>query len=212
MFLSGLFSNPILFFAYIGILIVIVSIHEYAHAYTADRLGDPTPGLAGRLTLNPKAHLDPLGSLLFLLIGFGWGRPVPFDPYNLKDPRKDAALISFAGPASNLVMASVGSVILYLFNFNDASNISTIGYSIVMLFIRLNIVLGVFNLLPFAPLDGFKIVGGLLSEKQAQDWYGLERYGTIFLLFFILPFMGERSMLDIFISPVIAFLTGILIP
>lgn len=212
MFLTGLFSNPLLFVFYIAILVIIISVHEFAHAYMADRLGDPTPELAGRLTLNPKAHLDPLGSILFLLFGFGWGRPVPFDPYNLRNPRKDAALISLAGPASNLIMALGASLVLYLFNFSGTSEISSIGYSILVLFIRLNIILGVFNLLPFAPLDGFKIVGGFLNDNQAHDWYGLERYGMLFLIFFILPFAGEKSMLDIFVSPVISFLTGILVP
>lgn len=190
---------------FLVILVATITIHEFAHAYTADKLGDPTPSLAGRLTLDPRAHLDMMGSLLFLLVGFGWGKPVPFDPYNLKNPRKDAAIISFAGPLSNIILAVVCSIILYLTQNGFVS-------AILGMVIHLNVTLALFNMLPFAPLDGFKIVGGLLSDDQAHDWYSLERFGVIFLIFSLLPFVGNRSMLDIFLFPAIKNITGILIP
>src|SRR3972149_11313525 len=95
-------------------LIISITIHEFAHGFAADKLGDPTPRIQGRLTLNPKAHLDPFGTIMILLVGFGWGKPVQFDPYNLKDPRRDAALISLAGPASNIILAILLSIILRL--------------------------------------------------------------------------------------------------
>src|SRR3990167_3483958 len=110
--LGFLFTDPLQFLIWAAALVSAVTVHEFAHAWTAVRLGDPTPKLQGRLTLNPLAHLDPLGTLMLLLVRFGWGKPVVFDPYNLKNPRRDAAVISLAGPAANLLLASILSVLL----------------------------------------------------------------------------------------------------
>ena len=172
MFLLEFLSKPELLIIFLLSLVLAVTVHEFAHAWTADRLGDPTPGLMGRLTLNPAAHLDPIGSLLFLFIGFGWGKPVPYDPFNLKDPRRDAALISVAGPLSNFIMALAAAIIIKLLNLVELNFLTSIGYLFLVNLIRINIVLGIFNLLPFSPLDGFQFVGGLLSKKQAQEWMG----------------------------------------
>src|SRR3990172_5876251 len=103
--INVLFANPFLFFIYVIALLFAIAIHEFSHAWAADRAGDPTPRLQGRLTLNPIVHIDPFGLIFLLFFGFGWGKPVTFDPYNLKHPRKDAALISIAGPISNFIMA-----------------------------------------------------------------------------------------------------------
>jgi len=206
MYFLSLLQNPLMVVFFLVILVITVSIHEFAHAWAADKLGDPTPSLAGRLTLNPAAHLDPIGSIMFLLIGFGWGKPVPFDPYNLRDPKRDAAIISLAGPASNLALAAAAALIL---RFGVDGGIIA---GILETTIHLNVVLAVFNLLPVAPLDGFKIVGGLLSDEQAREWYSLERYGIIFLIFLLVPFTGGRSMLEIFVVPIIQNITNILIP
>lgn len=205
------FTDPLSLLFFIIALSFTIAVHEYSHAKMADYLGDPTARLAGRLTLNPIAHLDPVGLIFLLIFGFGWGKPVPFDPFNLKNPRKGAALISIVGPGSNFIMATVGGLLFrlpVLFNLSLSQPLTIF----LSLFIYLNIILGVFNLLPFAPLDGFKIVGGILSEDQADEWYRLERYGIIFLLFFILPLVGNRSMLGILLSPLIKFLTNLLIP
>jgi Zn-dependent protease len=105
--LATLFTNPLLFIIWAVALVLAIAIHEYAHARAADTLGDPTPRALGRLTLDPRAHLDPLGTLMLLVLGFGWGRPVEFDPYNLRSPRRDGALIALAGPVSNLLFALV---------------------------------------------------------------------------------------------------------
>lgn len=212
MILSELFSNPIAGIFFLISIVIAVSVHEFAHAKVADTLGDPTPASLGRVTLDPRAHLDLMGSILFLMIGFGWGKPVPFDPYNLENPKRDAALIALAGPGSNFVMALASSAVLFLFTLVDSSIVTLIGQSFFQTFIWINIVLAVFNLLPFAPLDGFKIVGGVLSHEQAAQWYALERYGIFFLLFFIFPFTGGRSMLEIFLSPVIQGIVGLLVP
>lgn len=209
--ITSLFSNPIYFFLSLISIVIAITIHEYAHAKTADYLGDPTPGLQGRLTLNPKAHIDLYGLFFLILFGFGWGRPVQFDPFNLKHPRRDSAIISIAGPISNIILATICSLLLRLFLFLDIPVVSTIGSLLLQSVIMLNLVLAVFNLIPIHPLDGFKIVGGILPEHQAREWYQLERYGIIFLLMLLIPFSGS-SMLSTFLNPIILFLSRIFIP
>ncbi len=209
--LSLLGSNPLVFAIYTVALLLAITIHEYCHARVADYLGDPTPRLQGRLSFNPLVHLDPVGTLLLFLFGFGWGKPVVFDPFNLKEPRKDSALISLAGPGSNLAMALLLSICLRLITFFDKSFISTIGGTIMIPLVVLNVVLGVFNLLPIAPLDGFKIVGGILSEEKAREWYQLERYGIFFILLLLIPINGT-SLLASIIKPGIDFVLNLLLP
>ncbi|MGB9707531.1 MAG: site-2 protease family protein [Microgenomates group bacterium] len=204
-------ENPLSFFIYLSALFTAITVHEFAHAFVADYLGDPTPRLAGRLKLDPRVHIDLTGLLFLFFFGFGWGKPVPFDPYNLKNPRREAALISLAGPISNFILALILSISLRLFNFFGNGFLSTIGYFLFIPFIQLNLILAVFNLLPIHPLDGFKIVGGFLSENQAKEWYQLERYGLIFLLMLIFPF-GNQSMLDITLKPIFKILLNLLVP
>ncbi|MCX6730317.1 MAG: site-2 protease family protein [Candidatus Roizmanbacteria bacterium] len=205
MIFSG--SNPIIIIVGFIAIIIALSIHEAAHALAADKLGDPTPRLDGRITLNPLAHLDLSGLLFMLFFGFGWGKPVMFDPYNLKNPRRDAALISLAGPASNFILAICLSILMKTFNLFNLPLISTIGYVL----IRTNIFLGIFNLLPIHPLDGFKVVGGILSPEQAIDWFQLQRYGMIFLLLLIIP-LGSHSMLDTIMQPIQNFIVPLFVP
>ena len=209
--LNYLFTNPLLFFIYMVALLLAIAVHEFSHALAADYLGDPTPRLAGRLKLNPLVHIDGMGLLFLLFFGFGWGKPVGFDPYNLKNPRKDAAIISLAGPFSNFILASLMAIFLRLIIFFGLTSLQNIAYFIFVPMISLNIVLGVFNLLPIHPLDGFKIFGGILSDEKAREWYQLERYGMIFLLMLIFPF-GRSSLLDSIIRPVISFILNLLIP
>lgn len=150
--LGLLFSNPYAFVVIFGGIILAIGIHEAAHCYMADYLGDPTPRSLGRLSLNPLVHLDPLGTLVILISGmFGWGKPSPFDPYNLKDPRRDTALIALAGPVSNILLAVVLSLIPRLIQLPNP--LFLILYSL----ISLNINLAIFNLIPIPPLDGSKI-------------------------------------------------------
>ncbi|MEX1052720.1 MAG: site-2 protease family protein [Patescibacteria group bacterium] len=201
------------------ILIFSIVIHEVSHGFVADKMGDPTARLQGRLTLNPLPHLDMVGSIilpLFLIITgspilFGWAKPVPFDPFNLKNPRKDSAIISMAGPLSNLTIAVIFSIIariLLVSSFPAAEFLISLAMSAVFI----NVILGVFNLIPIHPLDGFKVVGGLLSEKQANEWYQLERYGIIFLLALLFLPVGGSNMLNIILGPVIRFILNILLP
>ena len=210
--IAEILSNPVSGIMFIVGIVLAVTVHEFSHAKMADHLGDPTPSMQGRVTLNPKAHLDLMGSLLFLIIGFGWGKPVVYDPYNLENPRRDAALIALAGPGSNAVFALLCSGLLYLSTFVDQDGVLVIGRALLMHTIFANVALGVFNLLPIAPLDGFKIVGGALSDERAREWYGLERYGFIFLMMMIFPLVGGRSVLDIVVSPVVSGVLGVLMP
>jgi Zn-dependent protease len=209
--ISILFSDPLVFFIIIIMLVIALSVHEFSHALAADYLGDPTPRLAGRLTLNPLAHLDPIGSLLILFVGIGWGKPVPFDPFNLKSPKRDAAVISFAGPLSNLIMALLGSIILRMvLNFPLLTVGNTISF-ILIRFVLLNVVLAVFNLIPVSPLDGFKVIAGLLPKKYYHDWMDLERYGIFFLIFLIFPFFGNAPI-TVIMSPILNLILNILLP
>jgi len=209
--LFSLFSNPLSFLFYIVSLFIALSVHEASHALAADRLGDPTARLQGRITLDPRAHIDISGLLFMLFFGFGWGKPVMFDPYNLKNPRKDGALISLAGPASNLLLALALSLLIRLFILFNLSILVTIGYKILTPLIAINVTLAIFNLLPIHPLDGFKIVGGLLSDDQVHEWFQLQRYGMIFLLLLIIP-LGSSSVLDAIMRPVVHFILPLFIP
>lgn len=215
-----LFNNPVSFIGWLIALVVGITIHEFSHAFMADRLGDPTPRVQGRLTLNPLAHLDPLGTLMILIARFGWGKPVQFDAYNLKNPQRDTALISIAGPISNILMASIASLLLRgllasRFILVD-SVVSTTFLSIALLLlppiIILNIALAVFNLVPIHPLDGFKIVEGILPKEYARQWAELEPYGMIFLLFLVFPIFGSVAPLSQITGPIIQFLLGLLLP
>lgn len=206
-----LFTNPVSFFIWGLALVVAVTIHEFSHAWAADRLGDPTAKASGRLSLNPLAHLDPLGTLMLLLTRFGWGKPVPIDSYNLANPRRDAALISLAGPASNLVLA----VILSMINSLAGGLASPLGGLIIdhllAPLIILNVSLALFNLLPVPPLDGSKILFGLLPEEMADQWEEtLEHYGLMILLFLLLPFFG-RSLAIALLAPVLNLLLDLLL-
>ncbi len=207
--LGELFNNPFGFFSWLIALVVAITVHEFAHALAADRLGDPTPRLQGRLTLNPLAHLDPLGTLMLLIARFGWGKPVVFDPFNLKNPQRDAAIISFAGPVSNIALATALSLILRAFL---SGPYAMVAYIIIQPIIIMNVFLAIFNLVPIHPLDGFKIVGGLLPAEYARQWQELESYGMIFLLFLVFPVFGGASPISRVISPVINFVLSLLLP
>ena len=203
--LNLLSVNPLIFFISLVLLLLSVSVHEFAHSLAADKLGDPTPRAKGRLTLNPLVHIDPMGLLFILFWGFGWGRPVPYDPFNLKDADRDGAKIALAGPLSSLALAFLGA---FLIRVLDNGLVT----SILSYLVLLNTYLGVFNLLPIHPLDGFQVVAGFLPESQRAEWYGLRRYGLIILLFLLLPISNGQSALFTIIGPVVNFILGLLLP
>jgi len=211
------------FFLWIPAFLVAITIHEAAHAYMADRLGDPTARLMGRLSLNPIVHYDRIGTtlLIFLIfmrsvlnipvIPFGWAKPVQFDPFNLKNPRRDSAIISVAGPVANILVAILASIVLNVIGFF----ILLPGFlvSLLGLMIALNVVLAIFNLIPIHPLDGGKIFIGLLPEKDAREAdLFLRRYGMLILFFLIFPTLGGTSPVFMVLSPVISFILNILLP
>lgn len=209
--LTTLLTDPTQFFAGIIALLVAITIHEFAHAFAADRLGDPTPRVQGRLTLNPLAHLDPLGTLMLILVRFGWGKPVQFDPYNLENPRRDAAIISVAGPVSNLIVATITAIALRLL-FHTGYAPELFGLFAFQL-IYLNVILAVFNLIPIHPLDGGKILIGLLPPDLAPEWDQiLNRYGIFILIFLVFPIFGGEPIVSRLIGPLINLFINILLP
>lgn len=210
--ITTLFSDPLSFLFSMVAIILAITVHEFAHAYAADHLGDPTPSLQGRITLNPIKHLDPLGIALIALFGFGWGKPVEFDPYNLQNPRKDSAIIALAGPVTNFICAILASIILRLLLATGNIALLNISTLILLPFISFSLILGVFNLIPIHPLDGFKIVGGMLPEDKVDEWNDLQRYGPIMLILMILPIIGNQSMLNTILRPILSFLFPFFLP
>lgn len=203
MLLSYLFVNPLGFLIIaIGILLAI-TIHEFAHAWVADKLGDPTPRYQGRVTLDPRAHLDPIGTLAIFIAGFGWGKPVPFDPYNLKEPKRDTALIALAGPASNIILAVLLAALIHSGVLAGFASIATI-------IIQINVMLAVFNLVPVYPLDGSKILMAFLPNETAYEYDNfMTRYGMIVLLLLIVPWGGSSAISQL-IFPVISWVMMVL--
>ncbi|HSW90218.1 MAG TPA: site-2 protease family protein [Patescibacteria group bacterium] len=207
MLYSLLLSDPLSFLLVAVALVASITIHECAHALVADKLGDPTARIAGRITLNPLAHLDPLGTLAMLFVGFGWGKPVMFDPYNLKDPKRDSMLIAAAGPISNLLLALLLSLVLHFLSISLTSNL----YALISLVVATNVGLAIFNLIPIHPLDGGKILIGLAPDSVAREWNSiLSRYGTLILLFLILPINGQSAVSSL-LSPVVNAILKVLL-
>lgn len=171
------FFDPVRILYMIPAVVIGLSFHEYAHAAMAYRLGDSTAYHQGRLTVNPAAHVDILGLIMLFVAGFGWAKPVPVNYYNISgDKKRGMMLISLAGPMTNLFIAIAAAVLLGAF-FSKVPYLSGIIYSIIII----NANLAVFNLLPFPPLDGSKILAGLLPGRQ--EWlYNLEQYGVIILV------------------------------
>jgi Zn-dependent protease len=203
----------------IFVLLTAFAIHEFAHAWTADRFGDPTPRSNGRLTLNPMAHLDPMGSLMLIAVGFGWAKPVPVNPYVLAR-RSSAAMmwVALAGPASNLLMALIAAIPFQLglvLAFGALSNPGTIVPTMDKLlweFVYINLLLMLFNLIPLPPLDGEKILYYLMpvSGKRVMD--NIRPYGPILLLgvVFLGPLLGI-NLLGSIIGPPLTGLMSVLV-
>ena len=203
--LGLLFSSPLAFFLILIGLLLSISLHEAAHCYVTDGLGDPTPRLKGRLTLDPRAHLDPLGTILIILTGFGWGKAAPYDPYNLKSPVRDTAIIALAGPLTNLLIALVLSVLSRIF----ASDFFSLFAGVL---IQINLSLALFNLLPIYPLDGGKIMRAVLPVESSLEYEAvMERYGQYILLFLVLPIFNGQSAVVQLLSPIINLLANWLI-
>jgi Zn-dependent protease len=177
-------DDPQLFIAFVIAVIVGITFHEFSHAAVATFQGDQTARSQGRLTLNPISHLDPLGSIALIVAGFGWGRPVPFSPMHLRN-RWGAALVGLAGPAANFVLALASVVALrVLYSSSNAFGGFEVNFSVRLLqmLVVLNVVLGVFNLLPIPPLDGSRLLSIFLPPSRQNIVYFLDQYGIFLLL------------------------------
>ena len=189
----------------IPVLMFALCFHEFSHAFVAYILGDDTAQRQGRLTLNPLAHLDPIGSLMILLVGFGWAKPVPVNPLKLNDQYSGMIKVAFAGPASNLLLAFLCGCLVRVvngFNIQIDQTFSTVIY----FFLYINIALAVFNLIPVAPLDGSQIFGALIGRKNPNLAWKLQTNGPKILLGLILfGMITGYSIIGAIISPFIKF-------
>ncbi|MFQ5879588.1 MAG: site-2 protease family protein [Dehalococcoidia bacterium] len=219
--------SPVAFFAFLGAVVVAllvgISFHELSHALVADNLGDPTPRRMGRVSLNPMAHLDPAGTVILFLAGFGWGKPVPINPMLLRNgPRLGSALVAAAGPGANLVVAALAALPINLglvpwrtpfldprFFVWDGSAYIGLFLSSIVIF---GIILAIFNLIPLAPLDGFRVAAGLLPRDLAEPFLRLEQYGIIILLLLLVgPLVfGGPSILFAIMEPAVNGIAGAL--
>jgi Zn-dependent protease len=176
-------------------LVIALSVHEFAHAWTANFFGDDTPRLHGRLTLNPLAHLDPIGSLMLIVAGFGWAKPVPINPYTLQRRSGSATMwVSLAGPLSNLFLAGLAAIPLRLgvVPFSISAGLLPSAYLFLRIFIQINLLLMLFNLIPLAPLDGEKAAQYLFPASWVSFLDTIRPYGPLILmvLVFVLPSVG----------------------
>lgn len=188
-------------------ILIAITFHEYAHGKTAALLGDPTPGRYGRLTLNPLAHLDPIGTLMLLVARFGWAKPVPVNPfYFTGNRRRGMLLVGLAGPAMNLVLAYLAA-----FGFKLAYNGSPLLQDFFRELLFVNLALAVFNLLPIPPLDGSKILQNLLPAGYSSFFYRLEAYGPLILLLCLATGLISRVMVPVVMTllQLIVFLVGL---
>ena len=184
----------------IPVLLFALVFHEFSHGWVANKLGDPTAKYAGRLTLNPIVHLDILGSLMILFVGFGWAKPVPVDSRYLANPRMDMMKIAFAGPAANLLLALIAGTIIRLTGYMGVLT------SMLIMFTQINIMLAVFNMIPIPPLDGSQIFSGLMVRHNPDIVMKLQMYGPQILMGLILFGMFTSfSPIWLIISPFVNF-------
>lgn len=184
MLLTQLFEQPMLGFAFILAVLVALTVHEFAHAFVANLYGDSTAKDLGRLTLNPMAHLDLFGALLFLFIGFGWGKPVPVNSRNFKKLKEGEIMTSLAGPLSNLMLAALSAISFHIFFPQLGPSNLLIGFFLMSF--RLNIILMVFNLIPIPPLDGSHLLNNILSDRYHKLKTFLMVYGPQVLFYGII--------------------------
>ena len=191
-------------------IVIGLSFHEFAHAWVSDRLGDPTPRRQGRVTINPLAHIDWIGFLALLLVGFGWGKPVQIDPGYYKHRRRDEFLVAIAGVATNLLTAVVFSIparaMVRAFSGAAVSDLVYNIYLILFYIVSINIVLMIFNLIPCPPLDGWGIITQIFRLDRYSWWYKVYQYGTWILLALIIFNVTDRI-----ITPLVTMILGVLL-
>ena len=191
----------------IPVILIAITTHEYAHGFVANYYGDPTAKRAGRLTLNPFAHLDPAGIIMFLIFRIGWAKPVPVNSQNLKNPKMDMIKVSFAGPFSNIILAFLFSLLLkvnyfifqkVIFNSYFWFRVAQGWFTLLRSGIFINIALAIFNLIPIPPLDGHHIVSGILPEHLARQYEKINQtYGMLIILFLFISGIVRKIILPI---------------
>ncbi|HBB64625.1 hypothetical protein A3K02_00910 [candidate division WS6 bacterium RIFOXYD1_FULL_33_8] len=186
-------------------ILVAATIHEYAHAYTAFKLGDATAKAEGRLTLNPIKHIDPIGFISMILFRFGWSKPVPINENNFTKREFHTALVAIAGPISNILLVLLIALINYLLNPTQPLVVF-----LLYTFTTINVILAIFNLLPIPPLDGHKIVRAILPKNLRSYWEGLEKYSIILILLLILPFSPLSKFVSSFIGNTLSSILSML--
>lgn len=195
--------------AYAIIILLCLPIHEFGHAWVATRLGDTLALREGRVTLNPMAHIDPIGALLLAVASFGWAKPVPFYPSNLRKASSISVgivLVSIAGITMNLLMAALFALPLRL---NLVQNVTV--FTVCYLIVYINLSLAVFNLIPVPPLDGSKILAELLPYRYRHVIDSLERYGIFVMLLLIVPLFGGRSLIGVLVTPIVVGLSRLML-
>ena len=213
-FRSGAFSSPMEWLMnklmFLPAIIIGLSLHEYAHAKVAYKLGDPTPKMQGRVTINPLAHIDPVGLAALLFVGFGWGVPVQINPSNFRHGRRDELMVALAGVTMNLIIAIVFAIIAKVLYMTAgavflSSGVGSILWFMIMYVIQINLVLMIFNLIPCPPLDGFSIISEIFNIKHTEFYWTLYRYGNWILIALII--FGITGMI---ISPCVQFFMSVL--
>jgi len=197
-----------------GVVLISLTIHEAAHAWTADRLGDPTARVLGRVSLNPLVHIDLIGTVLLPLLAIasnlpiiGWAKPVPVNMRNLRDPRRDFMIVAAAGPISNLLQAVAAALVLRVADTTLQASLPAWSFAVLRLAVEINLLLAFFNLIPVPPLDGGNVLLGLLPPRAAAMYAQVRQYG--FILLYALLLTGIASRL---IVPPMAFFERILLP
>jgi len=176
-------------------LVIGITFHEFSHAFTADQLGDHRPRALGRVSLNPVAHIDPIGALVFVLAGFGWGKPVPVNVYALRPGRVGMAIVAAAGPIANVVVAVAGGI---AFRVLEIAGVGGFGLEVMYYVVLYNLLLAVFNLLPIPPLDGYNVVLAFVPARTAFTIQRYAQYGVLLLLLLVfLPGSPLNVMFDI---------------
>lgn len=200
----GLPSLPILLLSIPAVLWAI-TFHEFCHGYASYKLGDPTAHIRGRLTLNPLAHLDPMGAIMLLLFRFGWAKPVPIDPRYYKNPRRDILIVSAAGVAGNIATAVLVGLLVRVLPMAILKNFAV--FMFIQMMVLINIGLAVFNLVPIPPLDGSKLFYPLIPRSLLKYYYWLERYGMFVLM--ALLFLG---VLQRIMGPIVGVVYHLVLP
>jgi Zn-dependent protease len=208
-----LLGEPVFLFAWIVSIVLAITVHEFSHVLAADRLGDSTGRRMGRLTLNPAAHIDPLGLIILALAGFGWGRPAPYNPYNLRFQRFGPALVALAGPTSNFLTVIIMVLLMKVLAGTGFYSPESSLFIFLSVLIQINLVLGIFNLIPIPPLDGSKLLFSLLPPSSLQWQMNLEQMGPMLLLGIVMldSFLGLGIFVNIidFFSRIIFQILGL---